>query len=83
MSAPSKDADHIGRRERALDDEILFHLFSSPYPWTLDELGLELNSDDVPDGVARLAGAGLVNRVEQLVFPSRAARRACELHEPY
>jgi len=83
MSVQREESDEVGRRECALDDEILFLLFSSPYSWTVDELALELNDSDAEDGVARLAGAGLVNRFERFVVPSRAARRARELHEPY
>jgi hypothetical protein len=83
MSEQGEAPDEIGRRERALDDEILFHLFGSPYPWSVDELASELNDSDAEDGVVRLAGAGLVHRIGALVFPTRAARRAGELHEPY
>lgn len=83
MSAPGDGRDEIARREDALDDEILRLLFSSPYPWTVAELARELGSDDTEDGIGRLAGAGLVHRIEDFAFPTRAARRARELHEPY
>jgi hypothetical protein len=83
MSAPGDDRDEIARREDALDDEILRLLFSSPYPWTVAELAGELGSGGAEDGVGRLVGAGLAHRIEDFAFPTRAARRARELHEPY
>jgi len=83
MSAQREGPEDIGRRERATDDEILRLLFSSPSPWAVAELGRELDSTDAEDGVARLAGAGLVHRQGELVSPTRAARRAIELYEPY
>lgn len=83
MSAPRDDRDEIVRREDALDDEVLRLLFSSPYPWTVAELDRELGSSEAQDGIGRLAGAGLIHRIEDFAFPTRAARRARELHEPY
>ena len=83
MSAQREELGEIGRRESALDDEILRLLFSSSYPWAIEELARELGTGDAEDGVARLAGAGLVHRIERFAFPTRAARRARELHEPY
>ena len=83
MSAQREESGEIGHRERALDDEILCLLFSSPYPWTVEELARELGTSDAEDGVSRLAGAGLVHRIEHFAFPTRSAHRARELHEPY
>ncbi|HLB21256.1 MAG TPA: hypothetical protein VK605_04060 [Solirubrobacteraceae bacterium] len=83
MSVQREESGDIARREDALDDEILRLLFSSPYPWTVAELARELGSGDAEDGVGRLVGAGLAHRIEDFAFPTRAARRARELHEPY
>lgn len=83
MSPPGDGRDEIARREDALDDEILRLLFSSPYPWTVAELARELGDGGAEDGLRRLAGAGLVHRAGDFAFPTRAARRARELHEPY
>lgn len=83
MSAPGEGTDEIARREDALDDEILRLLFSSPYPWTVAELALELGDSGAEDGLRRLLGAGLVHQTGDFAFPTRAARRARELHEPY
>jgi predicted transcriptional regulator len=83
MSLSRDESNETGRRERALDDEILRLLFSSSYPWTVEELARELGTSDAEDGVSRLAGAGLVHRIERFAFPTRPAHRARELHEPY
>jgi hypothetical protein len=83
MSSRSEEADDNAGRERATDDEILRLLFSSPSPWSVAELARELGDGDAEDGVARLVGAGLAHRQGGLVFPSRAARRAVELYEPF
>ena len=83
MTSSETDRNDLQRREDALDDEILRLLFGSPYPWTVAELSRELASDDARDGVGRLLRAGLVHRIEDFAFPTRAARRARELHEPY
>jgi hypothetical protein len=49
-------------------------------PWTVEEIGRELESpNDVIDGVGRLDRAGLVHRIGEFVFPTRAARRAGEI----
>jgi len=83
VSAPGDGRNEIARREDALDDELLRLLFNSPYPWTVAELARELGDDGAEDGLRRLAGAGLVHRSGDFAFPSRAARRARELYEPY
>lgn len=77
---PNTPEEHR-RVEAARDDEILFLLFSSPYPWTVEELARELNDSDAADGVARLAAAGLVHGLDRFVFPTRSARRVRELRE--
>jgi len=50
------------------------------WPWSVEELEREIhNRGEAVDAVARLAGAGLVHRLGEFVFPTRAARRADEL----
>jgi len=44
----------------------------SQRPWSVDEVEREIG-DDTRDSLARLHGAGLLNRVEDFVWPSRAA----------
>jgi predicted transcriptional regulator len=83
MSATPSTPEEDRRAEAERDDEVLFLLFSSPYPWSVDELARELDDACAPDRVARLAAAGLVYRLGEFVFPTRAARRARELYRPY
>jgi hypothetical protein len=61
---------------------VLLLLFDDRMPWTVDELGRELNSRvEAADAVASLAGAGLVHRLGDFVIPTRAARRSDEIFE--
>ncbi|MGN6371523.1 MAG: hypothetical protein ACTHM1_00810 [Solirubrobacteraceae bacterium] len=52
----------------------------SPWPWTVQELGCELETNrGAEDSVDRLSRAGLLHRLGPFVFPTRAARRAEEI----
>lgn len=64
--------------ERAALGQLLVH---HPAIYTLGELALELDEPDVvvEETVAALARAGLVNRWEVFVIPSRTALRFDEL----
>jgi hypothetical protein len=65
-----------------LDKIVLLLLFDDRMPWTVDELGRELNSRlEAADAIASLAGAGLVHRLDDFVIPTRAARRSDEIFE--
>lgn len=83
MSAVERDemtgADRLDQRQRT----VLMLLFSDPSPWTVQELGRELNGEQLAeDAVRELAGAGLVHRlVGDFIVPTRAARRADDLYE--
>lgn len=44
----------------------------SQRPWSVAEVEREIGKD-TRDSLARLHGAGLLNRVEEFVWPSRAA----------
>jgi hypothetical protein len=71
-----------GRTDEDLDNLVLgLVLDDQSWLWSIDEIGLEL--DDrlaTSDAVTRLAAAGLLHRLGDFVFPTRAARRAGELH---
>jgi predicted transcriptional regulator len=70
--------DRVSERDR---DQTVLHLLLDYSPWTVDEIVRELGGHrmGVTDSLARLAGVGLVNRVEEFVFVSRAGRRADEI----
>jgi hypothetical protein len=75
-------ADEMTPAEREdLHDKLILHVLCEEFaPWTVEEVGRELDSpNDVIDGVGRLPRAGLVHRLGGFVFPTRAARRAGEI----
>jgi hypothetical protein len=62
------------------DNSVLMMLLASPWPWSLSEIARETHdSTRAADSVCRLAETGLVHRLDEFVFPTRAARRAAEL----
>ena len=68
----------LDKLERAALGQLLAH---HPAIYTLTELALELGEPGVvvEETIAALAGAGLVNRWEVFVIPSRAALRFDQL----
>ncbi len=85
MSEPCRISGNVNPGDRLDTNEraVLLLLFDDRAPWTLDELGRELNDDrgDAADAVSSLTRAGLVHRLGDFVFPTRAARRSDELYE--
>jgi hypothetical protein len=82
MSAIRCAADEMTPAEREDQrDKLILHIVCEELvPWTVAEIGRELDSpNDVIDGVGCLARAGLVHRLGEFVFPTRAARRAGEI----
>lgn len=74
-NAPARQID-------ADEKAVLILLLEDRYPWTVEELTRELNDrTDAVDAVASLAGDGLVHRLGDFVFPTRALRRSDELYE--
>ncbi len=58
------------------DGNVLALIIDSGWPWTVDELACELGTLlGAADAVGRLSGAGLVHRLGEFVFPTRAALR--------
>jgi hypothetical protein len=73
-------------QERFSEDEIDrtvlgFMLVGQSWPWTVDEIARELGDDgNAQDAIRRLTRTGLVHRFGVVVFPTRTARRATQLH---
>lgn len=67
--------------EEQIDNAVLDFMLCEPsWPWSLEEVARELGSQpNAADAVRRLTSAGLLHRLDNFVFPSRAARRANEL----
>lgn len=63
------------------DKAVLHILLDNQWLWSVEEIVREVGGDriGVGDAVARLAGAGLVHRIGEFVFPTRTARRADEI----
>jgi hypothetical protein len=82
MSARGYAAEEMTPTEREDQrDKLILHVLCEELVlWTVEEIGRELDApNDVIDGVGRLARAGLVHRLGEFVFPTRAARRAGEI----
>jgi hypothetical protein len=82
MSATCSAAEEMtpAEREDQRDKTILLVVCEELVPWTVEEIGRELDDPlGVIDGVGRLARAGLVHRLGEFVFPTRATRRASEI----
>lgn len=78
ISGDENPGERLDVDERA----VLLLLFEDRMPWTLDELGREIKDrGDAADAVSALARAGLVHRLGDFVFPTRAARRSDELYD--
>jgi hypothetical protein len=75
-----QDEDRLSEETR--DNGVLNLFFCDPtsYPWTVDEIGREIEHRlAAGDSVRRLTEAGLLHRCGEFVFPTRAARRADQL----
>jgi len=66
--------------EETRDNDTLARLLEASFPWTVEEVAREVGDlSDAVDALGRLTEAGLVHRVGDFVFPTRAACRAAEL----
>jgi predicted transcriptional regulator len=75
------DRRGTGLSDDEIDNTVVsFVLDGDSWPWSIEEIARELGDRaDAEDAVARLAGAGLVHRIEDFAFPTRSLRRASEL----
>ncbi len=70
----------LGETERQTDNIVLALIFREEWPWSVEEIGREIEDQiEASNAVCRLAGSGLVHRLGDLVFPTRAARRGAEI----
>jgi hypothetical protein len=72
-----------GPTEEHTDGVVLgLMLDGGSWPWSVEEIARELGQRlDGMDAVSRLTEAGLLHRFGDFVFPTRAARRAREIHD--
>jgi len=78
ISSEQTPAERMDGNEKV----VLILLLDDRLPWTLDELGRKLKDHaDAADAIATLSGDGLVHRLGEFVFPTRAARRSDELYD--
>lgn len=70
-------------KERAMDESILESLLCSDAarPWSVAEIEREIGTHEAVDGIARLARAGLIHRLDGFVWASRPALEAAALSE--
>lgn len=63
------------------DKAVLGELLRDPTPWSFQELVKEFDGNrlGVEDALNRLAAGGLIHRLGDFVFPTRAARYAAEI----
>jgi hypothetical protein len=68
--------------EEEIDRTVLgFMLYGQTWPWTVDEIARELGDDgNAEDAIRRLTRTGLLHHFGAVVFPTRTARRATQLH---
>jgi hypothetical protein len=68
--------------ERHTDNTVLGLMFNdaSSWAWSVEEIARELaNPAKARDAVSRLIADGLLHRIDDFVFPTRAARRGAEI----
>lgn len=64
--------------DRAILDELIYE----PGPWSVSELQRQFSDAvAVEDSLNRLAGVGLIHRLEGFVFATRAAKQAAAIYE--
>lgn len=75
------DAPDVCSRECQTDCIVIgLMLGESPWPWSVEELGRELRDKErALESVCRLVESGLAHRLDDFVFPTRAACRAAEI----
>jgi hypothetical protein len=79
---PTEGLSEIAKEEHRAERSVLTVLSDAPGLWSLDEIGREVFQPElVEDAVNRLRAFGLVHRIEDFAFASRAALHA-QRYEP-
>lgn len=70
-------------RDDVSERAIMDLLIDDPGPWALAELQREFSGHPilVEDAINRLAGVGMVHKLDRFVFASRTAKQASEVFE--
>jgi hypothetical protein len=73
--------NHDGLTEEDRDRGVINLMLCGPtWPWSIDDIAREVrNRPDAEDSLARLHVAGLIHRLGDFVFPTRAALTAADL----
>lgn len=75
----------VAALEHGAERVVLMILLDDPGLWHLDEIKLQVQKDtsrlEIEDAANRLATHGLAHRIEDFVFPTRAALRS-QRYEP-
>jgi hypothetical protein len=70
----------VAELEQRTDRMVLMLLLDEPGLWSLDEISREISTvPDVEDGINRLHAVGLVHKLDQFAFATRAAVRGQRL----
>ena len=75
-----------GREPDRLESAVMLMLLQAghPWPWSMHEIARELGNELLAaDAVVGLHAAGLVNRLDEFVFPTRSATRFRHLSGAY
>jgi len=73
------DLPHRCEEEEQTDCLVIGFMLRDGWPWSVEEIGREFDKERATESVQRLTECGLAHRVGDLVFPSRAARRAADI----
>lgn len=70
----------LAEGEDRVDVAVLGLLLDTDRPWSVEEVSREIGDPvEATDSLAQLYGAGLFHRLQDFVFPTRAAERAARL----
>jgi predicted transcriptional regulator len=72
----------VSQDEQRVDVAVLGLLLATDRMWSVDEVSREIGDPlEAADSIARLYGAGVVHRLQEFVFATRAAMEAARLSQ--